>query len=70
MLTAKIVLFVCATSFFTARQFENGTGEGLLNCITHTMEYVSIDNWKNKLIGVGCDGASANMGNRRGLKGY
>ena len=33
------------------------------------MSFVGVANWESKLIGVGCDGASVNLGSTRGLKG-
>ena len=57
------------SKFFTARHLGSGTGEGLFHSLKKAMEYVSIDDWKSKMIGFGCDGASANMGADGGLKG-
>ena len=34
------------------------------------MEYMRLTGWEDKLIGLGCDGANANMGEHSGLKGY
>ena len=32
------------------------------------MEYMRVTGWEDELIGFGCDGANANMGERSGLK--
>ena len=34
------------------------------------MEYMRVTGWEDKLIGFGCDGANANMGESSGLKGH
>ena len=51
--------------FFTVRQLNSGTGQGLLQCVRKAMEYTD---WEKRMIGLGCDGCSANMG-ERGLQG-
>ena len=43
--------------------------EGLLSCLHNAMGFMGVTNWESKLIGMGCDGASVNMGHRSGLKG-
>lgn len=43
--------------------------EGLLACLCDAIGFLGVSNWESKLIGVGCDGASVNMGIRSGLKG-
>ena len=58
--------------FFAVRQLTRGTGEGLYVCVKKTLAYMGIAplEWKNKLIGLGCDGTNANMGSAGGLKSY
>ncbi len=55
-------------SFFTVRQLSRGTAQGLFDCLKRAVEYMGAANWETKLIGFGCDGTNANMGDR-GLKG-
>ena len=55
-------------SFFCIRHISSGTGEGLFECLKAALEYVNVDVWRTKMIGFGCDGASANMA-EGGLKG-
>ena len=54
---------VCAV-----RQLSRGTGQGLYECLKKAMAYIGVTplEWKNKMIGLGCD---ANLGSARGLKG-
>ena len=54
--------------FFTVRQLNSGTGQGLLQCLRKAMEYMGVTDWEKRMIGLGCDGCSANMG-ERGLRG-
>lgn len=62
-------LHIC-NRFFTVRQPKTATGEGLFNCLKAAFEYVCIDDWKQKLVGLGCDGAQANIAERNGLHGF
>ena len=55
-------------TFLCGRYLKNGTGEGLYESLERAMQYVEIDDWKTKMIGFGCDGASANIA-EGGLKG-
>ena len=55
-------------SFFCIRHLSSSTGEGLFECLKAALEYVNVDEWRTKMIGFGCDGASANMA-EGGLKG-
>ena len=57
------------STFFTVRQLTSATGEGLYKSLREAMSYMNIDDWKRKLVGIGCDGASANIagGGLRGL---
>ena len=55
--------------FLTVRRPSRSNAEGLLACLREAMGFVGVANWESKLIGVGCDGASENMGTRSGLKG-
>lgn len=47
--------------FLAVRQPKSCTGLGLFKCFESAMEYVGISDWKDRLVGFGCDGASANM---------
>ena len=55
------------SKFFASRHLGSGTGEGLFESLKTAVEYVGVDDWKTKLIGFGCDGASANMAEGGGL---
>ena len=44
------------------------TAQGFFKCLERAIEYVQVQDWKTKLIGFGCNGASANMADG-GLKG-
>ena len=45
------------------RQSARGTAEGLYECFEKAMNYMGIeDSWKAKMIGLGCDGMSVNLG--------
>ena len=55
-------------TFFSARYLKSGTGEGFYESFERAMQYMEIDDWKTKMIGFGCDGASANIA-EGGLKG-
>ena len=55
-------------SFFTVRQLSRGTAEGLFDCLKRAVEYMGAADWETKLIGFGCDGTNANIGDG-GLKG-
>ena len=55
--------------FLTVRRPAHTNAEGLLACLRSAMTCTGIANWESKLIGVGCDGASVNMGIRSGLNG-
>ena len=55
--------------FFAVRKLESGDAKGLLSCLERAMTHVGVGNdWRKKIIGFGCDGASVNIANR-GLKG-
>ena len=54
--------------FFTVRQLGSGTASGLMECLEGALLYMGITDWEQKMIGLGCDGCSANMG-ERGLQG-
>jgi hypothetical protein len=57
-------------SFVSVRQPKTGTGEDLFNCLKAAFSYVGIDDWKQKLVGLGCDGAQANISEGNGLHGF
>ena len=54
--------------YFTIRELGSGTASGLMECIDRALQYMGITDWEQKMIGLGCDGCSANMG-KRGLQG-
>ena len=54
--------------FFTVRQLGSGTAQGLFQCLTKAMEYMGVIDWEKRMIGLGCEGCHANMG-ERGLRG-
>ena len=55
--------------FFCVQHLKGGTGRGLFESVCKATQYMNITDWKTKMIGFGCDGASANMaeGGLRGL---
>ena len=57
--------------FLAVRQPTSGNAAGLFECFKQTMEYINIPEaeWRAKLVGYGCDGASVNVA-CNGLKGY
>lgn len=57
--------------FFAVWHLNRGTGQGLYDCLKKAMAYMGVTplEWKSKLIGLGCDGTSANLGSGGGLKG-
>lgn len=55
-------------TFFCARHLKSGTGEGLFESFERAMQYMKVDDWKTKMVGFGCDGATANIA-EGGLKG-
>ena len=54
--------------YFTVRELSSGTATGLMECLERAFQHMNITDWDQKLIGLGCDGCSANMG-ARGLRG-
>ena len=57
---------VC-NQFFSTRQPRSATGEGLYEYLQRALDFVGVKNWKSRLIGLGCDGAAANMSVARGM---
>lgn len=55
--------------FLAVRQPKSSTGLGLFQCFENTMAYIGISDWKERLVGYGCDGTSANMA-PGGLRGH
>ena len=57
--------------FLAVRQPTSGNAAGLFECFKQAMEHMNIPeaDWKAKLVGYGCDGASVNIA-CNGLKGY
>ena len=53
--------------FYTVRRPSRSNAAGQLACLCEAMGSMGIANWESKLIGMGCDGASVNMGTRAGL---
>ena len=60
---------VC-NKFFTVRQVKRGDAHGLFECFKAAMEFVGVDDWEDKLIGLGCDGTNVNIAAGGGLRGY
>ena len=50
--------------FITVKQLSRGTAQGLFDCLTSALECMKITGWEKKMIGFGCDGCNANMGER------
>ena len=50
--------------YFTDRELCSGTAQDLFDCL----KYMGVEKWETKMIGLGCDGCSANMGDK-GLRG-
>ena len=59
------------TKFLSVRRPKSGSAEALFECLEKAVGHVGIthSDWKDKLIGFGCDGASVNMA-AGGLRGY
>ena len=57
--------------FLSVRRPKSGCAEGLFECLEKAVGHVGIadSDWKDKLIGFGCDGTSVNIA-AGGLKGY
>ena len=47
--------------FFAVRQPEAADVQGLYVYPDHALQYMGVDDWKNKLMGSGSDEASVNM---------
>ena len=45
-------------TFLTVRRPPRTNAEGLYECFANALSYVGVTDWKNKLVGFGCDGAS------------
>ena len=56
------------TKFFSARHLSSGTGVGFFASLKAAVEHMNVEDWRTKMIGFGCDGASANMA-QGGLNG-
>ena len=54
--------------YFCTRHLKSGTGEGLFESLERAIQFMDIDEWKTKMIGYGCDGASTDI-TEGGLKG-
>ena len=48
--------------YLTVRELGSGTASGLLECHERALQYLGIADWEQKMIGLGCDGCSANNG--------
>ena len=55
--------------FLAVRQPKATDAQGLYVCLEGALQYMGVDNWKNKLVGLGSDRASINMA-AGGLQGY
>jgi len=55
--------------YFCVQQPVRSTAEGLYNCFESAMAYMEIEeSWKMKMVGLGCDGTSVNLGGKNGLQ--
>ena len=54
--------------YFAVRQLHSATAQGLFDCFRKAIDYMGAVHWETKMVGFGCDGTNANMG-ERGLKG-
>lgn len=43
------------------RQVKRGDAHGLFECYGAAMKFVGVDDWEEKLIGLGCDGTNVNI---------
>lgn len=55
------------TIFLGLITVENGTAEGILEGVDKFFSQIGMLNWKTKLVGLGTDGASVNIGTQGGL---
>ena len=55
------------TIFLGLITVENGTAEGILEGVDKFFSQIGMPNWKTKLVGLGTDGASVNIGTQGGL---
>lgn len=55
------------TLFLGLIEVENGTAEGILEGLGSFFSQLGVANWKTKLVGLGKDGASVNVGSQSGL---
>ena len=57
--------------FFAVCQPSSGNAEGLFDALNRAFVRMDIadSDWKNRLVGLGCDGTNVNMG-LHGLRGY
>ena len=67
----ELFLVVYFQPNYTSSQLGNHevlyTGESLYECLQRALDFVGVKNWKSRLIGLGCDGAAANMSVARGM---
>ena len=55
--------------FLTVRRPERSDAKGLYECFVRALTYAGVTGWESKLVGLGCDGTSVNMG-ANGLRGH
>ena len=55
---------------FAVRQPVSGNAEGLFDCLTRAFDHMGVSDWKNKLVGLGCDGTNCVNMAQNGLRGY
>ena len=51
------------------RRPARSNAEGLYECFIRALNFVGVNDWENRLVGFGCDGASVNMG-ANGFRSY
>ncbi len=57
------------SKLFAVRQPKGCNAKSLFDSLVTAMDYVGVSDWKDKLVGFGCDGASVNIA-ARGVRGY
>lgn len=62
-------MYTVHNKFFAVRQVKRSDAHGLFECFKAAMEFVGVNDWEEKLIGLRCDGANVNIA-ARGLRGY
>lgn len=56
--------------YLGVEDIQNANATGILQTIETAFERSNVDNWKDKLVGFGSDGASVNLGVRGGVAAF